>query len=561
MLYCRRTVCSAAMFGFPGMAQMQPMMFDPNAQQQMMQQGGQGGRNFPGNGGNNGGGRQNGQNNTGVCDYFARTGNCRFGASCKFQHVAGGGGGGGGAPRTTGTKLTAQPTNDDTLPSDLVLDYDNIEHSGRAARAVLWGEKPLLQCLAETKENANGKKILVNKAIAAAGPAASKLQQIALHAHTMAKNDMKSELGVTGADELLDELLVICKKRAPYPYRMSEHSVETQAVKDEITELKDVMLGLAKNAQEQQEKMHKFERQQHEAVFYPQRRESEVGSAFSSSRAGSAAGSFGSGSRASYTRMGMFSPGGVATPMGRRPRKMRLARRSTAAEPVIPRAARWEASFADGGDVMSSSGDEATPPRSGGGGGPMGGPEMPQMPVMETVSVGELCNDPIRCMQNIPDETLGWKFADQLTGRASELLTNFKKVQKKDEDPILDANPIGDKYGDLLPKAPVGDGGITRSIQLQDLGRLATLFVPRDFSLANDIFINAVLHKVRISQAPLTRIAHILRKYGVEMAGLPSFKLGVMMLALCIAKDRREDNLRNPSTAVGGGPQVGAGAH
>lgn len=527
----------------------QPMMFDPNAQQQMMQQGNRG---FPGNGGNNGGQRMNGQDK-GVCDYFARTGNCRFGATCKFQHIPGGGGGGGGGQRTTGTKLTANPATEDDLPADLVLDYDDVEHSGKAAKALVWGTKPLIKTLAETKDNGNGKRVLVNKPIAVAGPTASKLQQIALHAHTSARNDKKVELGNSGSDELLDELLAICKKRAPYPHRLTESNEETQAVKDEITELKDVLLGLAKNAEQQQETLHNIERKQHDAKF-EHRVTSEYGSysgsgAGSGLRASGASSLFGSGSR-SHTRVGIFSPGPIATPMGRRPRKTRLVSKrfgAPAEAAVAPRGgvdpAVLHAAFADGGVVMSDSDDDATPRRDTGGGGSVPAPglgPMPAMPSMEPMTVSDLCNDPVKAMQNIPSEEMGWKFADQLTARATELLADFKKVPKAKEDPILEANPTGDKYGDILPKSPVGQGDITHQVQLQDLGRLATVFVPYDFSLANDEYMAKVLDCVKISQRPLERVAAILKRYGVEMTGLPSFKLGLVVIALSIAKDRRD---------------------
>lgn len=532
-----RVVQCANMFGY---AMQQPMMGQPV----MMQQDPNGGYyQQGGKGKGKGGGR-----NDGVCDQFERNGTCRFGDTCRFEHKRGG-------TKSTGTKVTSKPKKSaGDIPDDLVIDWSDHEEAGTGAKAILWATKPVLRALNVTKENSQGEKIAVNKAILCAGVIGAKMQQIALHVHTMAKDGAQSELGFKKADELCDELLVICKKKAPHPYRLSEADAETQAVKDELADAREILKDLATTAKKQQERLNEIEVQHRVAAAAPPVGGPVFGNPF--------------GDGGSHVRMGTYSPGDAPTPMGRRPRKYRGVRRVPGSgsgntrgvyRPQVHNPNFYRA-FGDGAEpaTETESSNPTTPVAQPGGGGPVGGP-VPRMPNMGEATVADLCNDPVRRMLGIPDESMGWRFAEELTVQATTKLGAFKKVKKADEDPFLETTPLGDKYNDLLPLAPVQPGGVMHQIQLEDLGRLATIFVPLDFSAATDIHMGKILDKIRVSQAPLKRIGAILLTYGIEMKGLPSFKLGLMVLALSMAKDRRTNpvpaGVASSSSGRGVGPQ------
>lgn len=227
------------MYGYPMMA---PPMADPHAFY-----GGKGGFGFGQNQGGKGG---NGGKSDGVCKFFAETGSCRFGDSCRFKHEG---------KASTANKITAHPSKDqDDIPNNSVLDYDNVEGTSRGAKATVCTEQPTMRALHEKKKNQNGEMIPLHKVIAACGVLGPKIQTFLLHAHTHALDDSKTEIGQQKADEILDSCIAFAKSKAPYPYRLAEDE-EKQAVKDEITEVKDIMKTLATTAKAQPEQMHHME--------------------------------------------------------------------------------------------------------------------------------------------------------------------------------------------------------------------------------------------------------------------------------------------------------------
>lgn len=472
-------------------------------------------------GGNKGYGKGGERTGDGTCNEFTRTGSCRFGATCRFKHE--------GKP-TGGTRITSRPDKETTdIPADLIIDYDRVEGEKKGAKAILWTDHPLMHALMETETNSANEKVSVNKVIAAYGPIATKMQQIALHAHAFAKGNHKDKLGYKKADELLDDLLVICKQRAPFPYRLAESSEEAQEVKDDITEIKSILKVVATTAQSQQTKLHELEvksaRRSSFSSAHSVGGSSSMGNAFSESAFGDT-----SSEHRRPTTFGAYSPSGIPTPMSRRPAKRpTLHRRSAGLTPGNARRPATygpppglHAAFDDEADlgISTDEGEETDVFSPTGNGG-----AMPRMPSMVT-TVRELCIDPVRKLQAIPNEELGWKFTEQLTQTATAALKAFKRAPKASQDPFSEAAPLSDKYKDLQALKPIQENGTVHTINLEDLGRLATIFVPQDFSFANDVYIDKILKAVQASQSPLKRIAAYLHQDGIVMGGLPSFKLG-----------------------------------
>lgn len=482
-------------------------------------------------GGKKGGG--DGGKSDGVCFNFSQ-GKCFRGDSCRFKHI--------GTPGATpGTKITAVETKETTeIPSDLVLDYWNVEEMGNGVKAIIWGTKPFMRALSERRTNADNKKFPVNAPIVACGKHSKKLQDLVLYMHNFSKDHAKTELEDETVDKMIAECTLVCKKYVSQAYTMPEANSDMQAMKEENSELKNMMEVLSKTAIETQKN---FAKQQETITaivtgqFQPQ------------------GGSVGAGSA--------FGPHYIATPQGGRRRKLtRVAKKSgsrssvgsyasggmAAPEPMWmrPDPGRLRAQFDDVGDDESESGESTdlimnSPQRLRPVGGDVGG-QMPAMPSMNEVSMQELLTDAIKTQQPIPNERLGWEFTDELQRKATDLLKGYQRANKKTHIPFLETDPVPEAFKWLLAMNPVKspeEGGICRRITLDDLGRLATVFTPNDFREAS-VQMERVLDGVRKSETPHRRIAKILPCYGVELGGLPSFKLGLMVLSLSFVKDRRE---------------------
>lgn len=236
--------------------------------------------------------------------------------------------------------------------------------------------------------------------------------------------------------------------------------------------------------------------------------------------------------------------------------------------PHRPNRAALHASFADadGDDIDTATEDELeteaffenTPPR----GGPVTStpPGMPAMPSMGTEpTMQTILDDPTQHMLGIPNERVGWEFTEVLMNTATGLLKDFKKVPAKDQVKFDDKNPMAEFNWllPLIPMEPPERGGVIHKVTVEDLGRLATIFVPRDFAEADKTTMKMILDGVRTSASPLKRIASALKHYGVEMSGLPGFKLGIMVMALSYVKDRR---VASTATASGSGGPPGMAA-